>query len=293
MSASSDRSPEGTSRDGTLELRAGDTILRIDPIVGGRIVSLVVDGNELLVTEGYGPIEWGCYPMAPFAGRIRDGRFAFRGRTYALERNMPPNAIHGTVFDRAWNVVTRDADRVTLAIDLGAGWPFAGRARQSFALAPDRLEASLEVEADEPMPAWLGWHPWFRRNLSGTGTDPRPRSPGVVLDVPAAGMYERGPDGLPTGAIVEPRPGPWDDAFVDLARPPRLRWPGMLTMEISSTAGVWVVFDERPDKVCVEPQTAPPDAVNLPGDAVPIAEPGQPVSIAMTWRWSRPNEPLA
>ena len=286
-------SAEETASGDTLELRAGNVVLRIDPVVDGRIASLVVDGNELLVTEGYGPIEWGCYPMAPFAGRIREGRFAFRGRSYELARNMPPNAIHGTVFDRGWDVVTRDGDRATLAIDLGPGWPFAGRARQSFVLAPDRLEASLDVEADEPMPAWVGWHPWFRRSLSGTAAEPRPQTPDVVIDVPAARMYERGADGLPTGAVVEPHPGPWDDAFVDLARPPRLTWPGGLAVEIRSTAGVWVVFDERPDKVCVEPQTAPPDAVNLPGDPVPTAEPGRPVSIAMTWRWSRPGEPLA
>lgn len=286
MSASPEDEPGGI-----LELRAGAAVLRIDPIGGGRMASLVVHGNELLVTEGFGPIEWGCYPMAPFAGRIRDGRFAFRGRSYELERNMPPNAIHGTVFERAWDVATREPDRATLTIDLGPGWPFAGRARQSFSLASDGLEASLVVEADEPMPVWLGWHPWFRRNLTGAATDPRPPSAGVVIDVPASRMYERGPDGLPTGAMVGPRPGPWDDAFVDLARPPRVTWPEVLTLEISSTAGVWVVFDERPEKVCVEPQTAPPDAVNLPGDAVPTAEPGRPVSIGMTWRWSRPDVP--
>ncbi len=209
VSASPDRSSAGTSGGEMLELRAGDAVLRIDPDVGGRIASLVVDGNEMLVTEGYGPIEWGCYPMAPFAGRIRDGRFAFRGRSYELARNMPPNAIHGTVFDRAWDVATHDPDRATLAIDLGAGWPFAGRARQSFALTPDGLEASLVVEADEPMPAWLGWHPWFRRSLSGTATDPRPPTPGVVIDVAAGAdvrarlrrAADRGPRRAPPGAV--------------------------------------------------------------------------------------------
>ena len=76
-------------------------------------------------------------------------------------------------------------------------------------------------------------------------------------------MYERGPDGLPTGALVAPVPRPWDDAFVGMRRPPMLRWPGLLELEIGSTAGVWVVFDERDDGVCVEPQTAPPDALNV------------------------------
>jgi aldose 1-epimerase len=268
-----------------LELRAGHAVLRIDPVAGGRMASLVIDGNELLVTEGFGPIEGGCYPMAPFAGR-----FSFGGRSYELERNMPPNAIHGTVFDRAWDVTAHEAKRVTLAIDLGPGWPFAGRVLQSFVLAADRLEASLVVEADEPMPAWLGWHPWLRRVLTGTAAEPRPATAEVHIDLPAARMYQRGADGLPTGSLVEPGARPWDDAFIDLSAAPRVTWPGVLTLEISSTAGVWVVFDERPDKVCVEPQTAPPDAVNLPGYAVPTAEPGRPVSLGMTWRWSHPAD---
>jgi aldose 1-epimerase len=58
--------------------------LTVDPIAGGRIGSLVVDGTEILVTDVDGPFWWGCYPMAPFAGRIRGGRFRFRRRSYQL-----------------------------------------------------------------------------------------------------------------------------------------------------------------------------------------------------------------
>ena len=79
--------------DADLVLTAGDARLTVDPAVGGRMTSLVVGGHELLVTEGYGPIRWGCYPMAPFAGRIRDGRFGFRGRTVQLPlRSVAPDA---------------------------------------------------------------------------------------------------------------------------------------------------------------------------------------------------------
>ena len=65
--------------------------LTIDPAAGGRLASLVVAGSELLVTEGMGPIMWGCYPMAPFAGRIRDGRFTFDGREHTLPREARPD----------------------------------------------------------------------------------------------------------------------------------------------------------------------------------------------------------
>jgi galactose mutarotase-like enzyme len=264
-----------------LVLGATDAVLTIDAAAGGRFASLVVDEHELLLTDGAGPIWWGCYPMAPFAGRIRDGRLTFEGREHRLERNLPPHAIHGTVLDRRWDIVSHGPDRLTLAIDLGPGWPFAGSVKHDIVLRPGGLEATLTLAADESMPGWIGWHPWFRRSIDGRA---------VELEVEPESMYERGPDGLPTGALIAPKPRPWDDAFVGMRSPPRLRWPGLLELEIVSKASAWVVFDERDEGVCVEPQTAPPDAVNVAraqGTGPPTVVPGRPLTATMTWRWSR------
>ena len=249
-----------------LVLRAGPAVLTVSPADGGRLTSLVVDGHELLVTEGAGPIRWGSYPMAPWAGRIRDGRFTFRGRDVELTRNLEPHAIHGTVFERPWTMTGPDS----MTIDLGSGWPFRGRVSQRFTLGDDGLRVELTLDADEPMPVVVGWHPWFRRP--------------VELEIAPARAFERGPDGLPTGRLVEPRPRPWDDCVVDLAGPPRLTWPNGMTLEITSSADHWVVYDETEDGVCVEPQTGPPDAVNIGGASV--VEPGAPHRAWMGWRWA-------
>ena len=272
--------PRSGVADAPLILRAGADTLTIEPTLGARFASLRVAGQEILLTEGAGPIWWGCYPMAPFAGRIRDGRFTFAGRVHQLERNLPPHAIHGTVFDRPWQVVSRGLDSATLAVDLGPGWPFAGRVSHALSLKPGGLDATLTLEAAEEMPAWLGWHPWFRRRLGDAA---------VELDFDATTMYVRDADGLPTGARSDPDPRPWDDAFTGLRAAPRLRWPGVLELEMTSTAEVWVVFDEREDGVCVEPQTAPPDAINIAhaeGSAPPTAAPGRALSVSMSLRWS-------
>lgn len=267
-----------------LLLEAGGARLTIDPAQGGRFTSLVVDGQELLVTEGYGPMRWGCYPMAPFAGRIRDGRFTFRGARHALPHNLPPHAIHGTVFERAWDVTGAGE----LTIDLGETWPFAGRVTQRVQLREDGLDATLTILADEPMPVSLGWHPWFRRHLSGTVDRPAPLSPPVELAFDAAVMLERGADGLPTGQRSAPGPHPWDDCFTGLRSAPRVSWPGILELELTSSADYWVVYDEPVEGICVEPQTAPPDIVNLAvaaGQEPPIAAQGRPATVAMSWRW--------
>jgi aldose 1-epimerase len=64
-----------------LRFAADGVTLEVSPFHGGRIASFVVDGRELLVTSGDAPFWWGCFPMAPFAGRVRRGRFRFRDRT--------------------------------------------------------------------------------------------------------------------------------------------------------------------------------------------------------------------
>jgi aldose 1-epimerase len=261
-----------------LVLDAADARLEVSPVDGGRISSLVVRGSELLVTEGAGPVLWGSFPMVPFAGRIRAGRFRFGGRDVQLGLNFPPNAIHGTVFERPWQV----DDPATLSIDLGPGWPFDGRVVQRFELRDDGLEASLRLVAAEPMPGALGWHPWFRRRLTGAVGRPTEPSAPVEIHLDAASMYVRDADGLPTGELIEPTAGPWDDCFTGLRSPPRLTWPGVLGLEMTSSCDHWVVYDEPSDAVCVEPQTAPPDFVNL---APSITVPGEPLLATMTWRW--------
>ena len=269
-------------------LRAGDVRLTVDHLHGGRLASLRIGAREVLVTEGWGPIDWGCYPMAPFAGRIRDGRFAFRGRDVQLPLNLPPHAIHGTVFERPWAVASQAADRLVLTTDLGPAWPFRGKVTQSISLSPGGLEATLALEADEAMPAALGWHPWFRRYL-GDPLDAKGAAgeeADVVID--AASMFERGPDGLPTGALVPPGPRPWDDAFTGLRTSPIVRWPRALEIVLTSTAAVWVVYDERAEGVCVEPQTAPPDAINLAtavGQEPDVADADRPLTASRAWRW--------
>lgn len=248
----------------------------IDPDVGGRIASIVVDGMELLVTAADGVLDWGCYVMAPFAGRVRNGRFLFHGVEHQLPRNMPPHAIHGMVFERPWKVEGTDRDRALLSCELGPAWPFSGRVVHEIVLADDGLDLHLEVSADdEPFPAACGWHPWWRRRLSRGGA--------VEVDVDAESMWVRGPDGVPTGDLVSPPPpGPYDDCLTDLRRPPVLRWPGAIELSIESTCDDLVVFDMPTHAVCLEPQTGPPDALRL---TPLLVEPGWPLLADVSFRW--------
>ncbi|MCU0484464.1 MAG: aldose 1-epimerase, partial [Chloroflexi bacterium] len=256
----------------------------LDPGAGGRLAALRVDGLVLLVTRGQGPLTWGCYPMAPWAGRTRDGVLRWHGEDHQLPTDLlPPHAIHGTLLEAAWEVISTGPAAATLAADLGPPWPFGGRVVQQLRLEPGALQAELEVQAGRrPMPAIVGWHPWFPRVLRGSSGEPVGRP--VELDLPAGGMLRRGADGIPTGEVVRPIPaGPWDDCFVELVASPVVRWPGALEIMIRSDARFWVVFTEREEGICVEPQTGPPNGLNTGAHAV--VEPGRPLVASMTMAW--------
>jgi galactose mutarotase-like enzyme len=173
----------------------------------------------------------------------------------------------------------------TVTADLGPPWPFGGRATHRVWISSDALHAELVVEAaDRPMPVIVGWHPWFPRALrDATGS---PAGGPVVVDLAAGGMLRRGADGLPTDEVVRPvPPGPWDDCFVDVAGAPGVHWPGALEVRLASDAAFWVVFTEREEGVCVEPQTGPPDGLNT-GEH-DVVEPGRPLLATMTISWRR------
>ncbi len=265
----------------TVHVSAGDAALDVDPVDGGRWTSLRVGDLELLggteLPGGHAPTLTGCFVMSPYAGRVRDGRLEFRGERHRLPLTAAPHALHGTVLDVPWRVVTAGPRSARLDVPLRAPWPYAGRVEQWLVLHEDRLEVRLVLRAEQDMPAWTGLHPWFRRRLT--------RGAPAELVVRGGQQYVRGPDGVPTGALAPSAPGPWDDCFTGLAAPPVVRWPGALELVLTSSHDTWVLFDERPDALCVEPQTAPPDALRLGlADVVPT---GGELVLAVTLSWRR------
>lgn len=263
----------------------GDGLLRVvvDRIDGGRLASLTWDGVELLrrrTSERVNPVWYGCYPMAPFAGRIGHGRFAFDGIDYELETNDPPHALHGNVFARAWEYLGADDGVHAFEIATDERWPFPAHVRSTVAVTESSVTLGLSVASDVRQPAWVGWHPWWVRRVHRAGM---PVGSELQIHNAARTMLER-VNALPTGARVPVPPGPWDDAFTDLDGPMVLTWPDALRVEMTSDAPWWVIYSEQPDAICVEPQTAPPDAIRL--GLAPTVTPGSPVTLTTTWTFT-------
>jgi aldose 1-epimerase len=131
------------------------------------------------------------------------------------------------------------------------------------------------------MPASCGWHPWWHREI-GRG-DP------VELELHADQMYVKDADDIPTGELVPVTPPPWDDCFTGLgATAAVLRWLGAAALTIETDCPCIVVYTEPEQALCVEPQSAPPDALNLPPDNAPVhvVQPGAPLVVHATFRWA-------
>jgi aldose 1-epimerase len=255
-------------------LKSGKLEVALAPEAGGRIAQIRYDGMDWLVSEeegGAAAIAWGCYPMVPWAGRIRHGQFKFGGKRHELSINFGEHAIHGVGFVRPWQMDSLEADRATLSLALpeNAYWPFGGRATQAIQVGTDHLELHLGVQAvHKPMPAILGWHPWFRK-------------PDRLLFTPDA-MYPRDGEGIAMLPRVPPAPGPWDDCFISKGAVTLVS--GAQHLRMSADSHHWVVYDAAPHATCVEPQTGPPDAFTLLPNRL---EPGQGLHLRLVLSWNR------
>jgi aldose 1-epimerase len=268
-----------------IELTVGDEMAVIDVARGGRLASLRVGGEELIVGPSDAAddsIRWGCYLMAPWPGRLADGRLEWRGRTVQLERTHGRHAIHGLVARVPWRIDRADAVSADLSVSLDrGGWPFGGLVRQRFRLAPGRLELDAEIVAERSMPAALGWHPWFLRR-----DDPALRVDGdQVLE--SSRM-------IPTGRLLPakgrfdlracPRLGRrrLDDVYVGVRPPLEITWPDLtLRLETEPWLSTVVVYTP-PEAVCVEPESALPNM----GQGARTLEAGQAMRASLVLAWA-------
>ncbi|MDT3557105.1 aldose epimerase [Stenotrophomonas maltophilia group sp. msm1] len=254
-------------------LRCGELEVALAAGAGGRVAHLRYRGVEWLVDAqegGVAAIAWGCYPMVPWAGRIRHGTFHFDGRPHRLPLNFNGHAIHGLGFSRPWQIDRLDAAaaRLSLALPRDGYWPFGGIAMLDLRLQAHALQMRLSVQAGEQaMPAVLGWHPWFRK-------------PDRLLFTPRA-MYPRDGDGIATLPCVAPTTGPWDDCFIADSDITLIREGQHL--RVRSDHDHWVVYDGTPHATCVEPQSGPPDGFTL---APHRLEPGQRLALTFDLAWA-------
>ncbi len=246
-------SQAGNSDTRLLEIVGDEISLIVDLEQGSRISSLTWRGLEFVVQPRPSLMDWGWYAMVPWAGRIKNGLIKdSSGREFTLPAGWePPHAEHGYGFYSPWIKTGPASSRLEMPD------PYCPAvAEQRFEVQGNSFRWTLEYAANGcEIPAWLGFHPWFLRELA-IG-DP------AHVEFEAERMLVRGSDGIPTGEYSSPKPPPWDDAFTDFKKLPSITWPSAAKVDLISKSPWWVVYTEDQAGVCVEPQSAPPDAANL------------------------------
>lgn len=112
--------------------------------------------------------------LFPFPNRLRDGQYEWRGQTYQFPLNddQRNNALHGFGMDKPFRVDGIQLDQGEAAVHLAysyegdnASYPFPFTFGCSFGIKDGGewwAELSLLNTGDVPIPAGLGYHPYFR-----------------------------------------------------------------------------------------------------------------------------------
>ncbi|HYI21348.1 MAG TPA: hypothetical protein VEX62_01810 [Candidatus Limnocylindrales bacterium] len=251
----------------TIHRLEGETVeVEVLPTIGARLHRLRVFGHDLMRTPDDisthldDPFYWGGYHMLPWTNRIAARPTLVGSGTVDLAANFKDGtAIHGLHYATPW-----DIDEVGSYSVSGGGnesgwpWPYTGRVEIRVEGSSVRVRHAVTNLSDEPMPAGVGIHPWFR-----TPVEVRvPARVAIASNTDAQAPHEplsadldfRVPRELPTGL---------DAAWTDVDQPcVELRWPHLdISAELRASAPTVYVVAARPDNVdavAVEPQTHAP-----------------------------------
>ncbi len=286
--------------------RRGDAVYVV-PEHGARIRHLVLAHARQPVTVIQGArtedefLADGGYPSAhlfPFPSRIRDGRYRFGGREYFLPLNEPDrgHALHGFVHDEAFEVLAQEASarhaRLTLRRGYRGGfpgYPFPFDFDVTYTLGADGvLELGYRITntGTTPLPAGLGWHPYFRLGgTRGTWEIKLPTREAIVLD---ERMMPAGREPFAEGHTWLPLSGRTLDSAFALDAPDADG--GSLTqLRDTATRRTLNLWQERgagkfeylvvytpgeTDRIAIEPLSCNVDVFNL-GEGLLMLEPGQ------------------
>jgi aldose 1-epimerase len=273
-----------------LTLRSGDLRLDIAPAIGGSIARLSsTRGSDEFhwlrpaseaALSACNPLGMASFPLVPWCNRIRDGRSDAGPRPIRLAPNYgdSPHTIHGTGWQRPWQVASTLPNEARLVLEHPAGeWPYAFLAQQCIELDGDAMHVRMTVTNEDSvaMPLGLGHHPYL------------PHRPGTRLTVDVERMWAGDAQVMPTGLTTPPflddlRRGialaelDLDNNFTGWSRRATVDWPrerARLTMTAEPPLDFFVLYSPRIyDFFCIEPVSNCTDWLNLPDH--PAAERG-------------------
>lgn len=254
--------------DQLLVIENGALHVELLPGLGARLHRLRVFGHDVLRTpadpmeHARDPFRWGGYVMAPWANRIPQHPTRIGSSVVSVPSNSEDGTVlHGQVYASSWTV--RPDGSLSIRGG-GDGWPWEYEAtlRVEIDGSTLRIAQTLTNLSDQPMPAGLGWHPWFRRPIEVRVDATRVLVSNVDPDseiVPVAGDFDLRASG--------PLAPDLDATWLDIGDPAaELRWPDLgirASLRANSDGGLCIVAASPStiDAVAIEPQTHAPQGL--------------------------------
>ena len=285
---------------GVIKLENEKISLKIAPDHGGGLVSFEAYGKAVLrpaLHKITSPTDLASFVLVPYCNRLLR-RTSLSDRVLHLDPTLAGEDIplHGEGWTAAWRLVVVERNTVTLSFHhspKGGDWPWRFSAEQTYTLAGASLTHRLALRnlSNEPMPAGLGFHPYFQFG------------PTDRFCANIDGVWDRGPDLMPTvyrslnknpywsNGLLQPN-AEIDHCFTGWDRLFKLQRPG-LTVDVQGSDlldHLHVYVPRQAPFLCIEPVSHPPNALRLAGaKKMQVLQPEEVLSASLTYRVTCPD----
>lgn len=252
----------------------GTTRVLVSANRGGMVTHFVVGSRSVLYLDDDSMgdpsrnVRGGVPVLFPCPGPLAGGHFSFAGKSgvmkqHGFARSLPWRVLESDARSVAFELVDNDTTRVQFP------WQFALTYRYTVGEGRFRVEQRIENRSEEPMPFAAGFHPYF---LVPDADKARVRIPTPATrawdNVEKCEIALDGPIDLTKPEV--------DLHLVDHGSSEATLDLGDARVVISGAEAYrrWVVWTLRgKDFVCLEPWTAPANALNT-GEGLRIVAPG-------------------
>ena len=270
----------------TILLTSDDARVFVAPERGGMVTRFFVGERPVLyldeatLLDQTKNVRGGNPVLFPSPGKLEGDRWSRDGRAGAMGQ-------HGFARTTPWDVVGQASDEVTLRLASSDAtravfpWDFVATYRYALRGHVLRIEQHFENTGRDPIPFGAGFHPYFELAQAKKANTDRPRlatNATRAWDNATKAMISlAGPIDL-TGPevdlhLIDHRGGAGNAATLDLGD------GHQVVVSASDAFTRWVVWTlEGRDFVCLEPWTAPGNALNT-GEGLLVAQPGQIVEL--------------
>ena len=210
--------------------------------------------------------------LFPFANRIKDGVYAYEGKTYQFPINEAGNnnALHGLVYNKTFQVIEQHTTETSASIKLqyienqeSIGFPYTYNFQVIYILTHDALNIHVEVTNTDakPFPFTMGWHPYFSSSDLYNSTLNFDSNQQLVFD---ARCITQKVANIKNNPVFEVKDKQLDDCFILNSNQTQFNTPDYKLLISASSKENFLQIYTPPKKntIAIEPTTGVSDSFN-------------------------------